>query len=88
MIDTNTKNEVIKKFAISKEDTGSVQVQIALMTERITDITKHAVKNPKDNSSKKGLLQLVAKRRKFLGYLKTNDQEQYRQIVERLGLRK
>jgi small subunit ribosomal protein S15 len=87
-LETSVKTEIKKKFGISKNDSGSSQVQIALMTERIREITEHAEKNPKDASSQRGLLILVAKRRKFLDYLKKTNPEEYRRIVELLGLRK
>lgn len=87
-LEKNNKSELIKKFSISENDSGSAQVQVALMTERIRHITQHTAKNAKDFSSKHGLLKLVAKRRKFLSYLKKNNEEQYRLVVERLGLRK
>lgn len=82
------KTQVIKDFGTSAQDTGSVQVQIALLTERIKSISEHFEKNPKDVSSKRGLLQAVANRRSFLDYLKKNDVEQYKELLGRLGLRK
>lgn len=82
------KTQVIKDFGTSAQDTGSIQVQIALLTERIKSISEHFEKNPKDVSSKRGLLQAVANRRSFLDYLKKNDVEQYKELLGRLGLRK
>ena len=82
------KSEIIKKFAINAKDTGSVQVQIALLTQRIKDISAHVGDFPKDFSSKRGLLKAVAQRRKFLTYLKKNNAAQYQQVIESLGLRK
>lgn len=87
-LDTNKKAKLMKDFGISANDTGSVQVQIALLTERIKTIAEHREKNPKDNSSKRGLLQAVAQRRNFLEYLKKHDLKQYLTIVSRLELRK
>lgn len=87
-LDTNKKAKVIKDFGISANDTGSVQVQIALLTERIKEIASHREKNPKDNSSKRGLLQAVAQRRNYLEYLKKHDLAQYKNILVRLELRK
>ena len=84
----HNKTQVIKDFATSAQDTGSAQVQIALLTERIKDISAHFEKNPKDVSAKRGLLQAVAHRRTFLAYLKKHDVAQYKELLERLGLRK
>ncbi|GIU82100.1 MAG: 30S ribosomal protein S15 [Acidobacteria bacterium] len=82
------KEKIIKEYQLHPTDTGSSQVQIALLTERIKELTKHFEIHRKDNHSRRGLLKLVAKRRKLLDYLKRTDVEQYNQIVDRLGLRK
>lgn len=82
------KQEVIKSFAQHSGDTGSAEVQIAILTERINDLTEHMKTNHKDYSSKRGLLQMVANRRKFLNYLQRKDKESYQKIVDRLGLKK
>lgn len=87
-LDTNKKAKIVKDFGISAHDTGSIQVQIALLTERIKEITVHRESNPKDNSSKRGLLRAVAQRRNFLEYLKKHDFKQYKDILSRLELRK
>lgn len=87
-VDTNKKAKVIKDFGMSANDTGSAQVQVALLTERIKSISEHREKNPKDNSSKRGLLQAVAQRRNYLEYLKKHDLAQYKSILSRLELRK
>lgn len=87
-LDKSNKAKVIKDFGINPNDSGSVQVQIALLTERIKSVAEHLEKNPKDVSSKRGLLQAVAHRRTFLAYLKKNNMAQYKEIVSRLGLRK
>jgi small subunit ribosomal protein S15 len=82
------KEKIVKEYQLHPTDTGSSQVQIALLTERIKELTKHFEVHKKDNHSRRGLLKLVAKRRKLLDYLKRADREQYNQIVDRLGLRK
>jgi small subunit ribosomal protein S15 len=82
------KEKIVKEYQLHPTDTGSSQVQIALLTERIKELTKHFEVHKKDNHSRRGLLKLVAKRRKLLNYLKRADREQYNQIVDRLGLRK
>ncbi len=87
-LDTQKKSKLIKDFGISAQDTGSVQVQIALLTEHIKAIAEHREKNPKDNSSKRGLLQAVAQRKTFLEYLKKHDLNNYKALVSRLELRK
>lgn len=87
-VDTNKKAKIIKDFGMSANDTGSAQVQIALLTDRIKSIAAHREKNPKDNSSKRGLLQAVAQRRNYLEYLKKHAVAQYKNILARLELRK
>jgi len=87
-LDTTQKKKVIQEFAVSASDTGSTNVQIALLTEQITQLQDHCTKNPKDFSCKRGLLQAVANRRGLLAYLQKNDEKQYRTILEQLGLRK
>lgn len=86
--ENNKKAQLIKEFQQSNNDTGSVHVQIALLTDKIKEVSTHMEKNPKDVSSKRGLLQAVAKRRNFLAYLKKHDLAQYKEVVNRLGLRK
>lgn len=81
------KAEAIKKFATSSSDTGSTQVQVALLTERIADLTGHLKVNAKDFSCKRGLLKMVAQRKKLLSYLKKTNLSQYQSTVEKLGLR-
>ena len=83
-----TKSEIISKFKQSENDTGSVQVQIALLTERINHLTEHLKTNQNDNHSRRGLLKMVGKRRGLLDYLKEKDIARYRAIVEALNLRK
>lgn len=85
---TKTKLEIIKEFKIHERDTGSIEVQVALLTERINKLTEHFSKYSKDNGSKRGLLLLVGRRRKFLRYLQEKDNMKYKELIERLGLRK
>lgn len=82
------KTEIITKFARSEGDTGSPEVQIALLTERITELTEHLSVHKKDHHSRRGLLQMVGKRRSLLQYLREKDIERYRAIIAELGLRK
>ncbi|MBP5230493.1 MAG: 30S ribosomal protein S15 [Clostridia bacterium] len=82
------KQDIIQTFAVHEGDTGSPEVQIAILTTRIKQLTEHLKKNPHDNHSRRGLQLMVSKRKKFLGYLQKTDIERYRSIVARLGLRK
>ena len=82
------KEEVIKTYRRDEKDTGSPEVQIALLTERINDLTAHLKNNPKDNHSRRGLLMMVGNRRNLLNYLAKKDIQRYRDIVAKLGLRK
>ncbi|NLR75841.1 MULTISPECIES: 30S ribosomal protein S15 [Leeia] len=82
------KAEVIGKFQRAAGDTGSSEVQIALLTTRINDLTGHFKNNSKDHHSRRGLLRMVSRRRKLLDYLKRTDLDLYRSLIERLGLRK
>ena len=82
------KNEIIAKFATHEGDTGSPEVQIALLTQRINHLNEHLKVNKQDNHSRRGLLKMVGKRRGLLDYLKEKDITRYRAIVEALGLRK
>jgi small subunit ribosomal protein S15 len=82
------KIEIIKDFGRTEKDTGSAEVQIALLTKRIQDLTEHFKINKKDHNSRRGLLKLVGQRRKMLNYLKKKDIEKYREILGRLSLRK
>ncbi len=83
-----TKQDIIKNFARDEKDTGSSEVQIALLTQRINELTEHLKVHKKDNHSRRGLLQMVGKRRNLLNYLAKNDLPKYREIVEKLNLRK
>lgn len=82
------KSAIIKNFQIHGKDTGSVEVQIALITERIKNLTEHFKKNKHDFGSKRGLLVLVGQRRRFLNYIQRTNEAKYKELVERLGLRK
>ena len=88
MITKERKLELINKFGRTANDTGSPEVQIALLTERINELTEHLKANKNDHHSRRGLLKMVGQRRGLLAYLKKIDIERYRAIVEGLGLRK
>ncbi len=83
-----TKQEVIAGYAVAEGDTGSPEVQIALLTERIKGLTEHLRRFPKDNHSRRGLLKLVGQRRRLLAYLVKTDDARYRAVIGRLGLRR
>lgn len=85
---TDKKQTIIKKFATQKGDTGSPEVQIALLTERINELTKHLKKHAKDNHSRRGLLAMVSKRRRLLNYLSRKDKKRHQEIVGKLKLGK
>ena len=82
------KKKVIKSHGLHGKDTGSHQVQVALLTERITELTRHLDEHPKDQGSRRGLLLMVGKPRKLLNYLRTSDKKTYEEIIEKLNLRK
>ena len=88
MISKEKKAEIIAKYGRTPEDTGSPEVQIALLTQRITELTEHLKTNQKDHHSRRGLLKMVGQRRALLEYLKKKDLEGYRKLIESLGLRK
>lgn len=88
MTSKERKAEIIREYGKSEGDTGSPEVQVALLTERIRDLTEHLKVNQKDHHSRRGLLKMVGKRRNLLEYLKKNDIDRYRTLIERLGLRK
>jgi small subunit ribosomal protein S15 len=83
-----TKSQVITEYAVKDGDTGSAEVQIALLTERIKELTEHLRSFPKDNQSRRGLLKLVGQRRRLLAYLIKKDNARYRAVIARLGLRR
>lgn len=87
-LDATIKNEIIKAYATHEGDTGSPEVQIAVMSRRIADLTEHLKMHKHDHHTRRGLMALVGRRRRMLGYLKNTDIERYRSLIERLGLRK
>ena len=82
------KAEIIKKFGKDENDTGRTEVQVALLTERIKDLTEHFRSHGKDHHSRRGLLQIVGKRQRLLQYLKAQDIERYRALIKELGIRR
>ena len=87
-LDTQAKQDLIKKYQLHEGDTGSPEVQIAILTAKITYLTDHLKQHPKDHHSRRGLLKMVGQRRGLLDYLKKTDIERYRSLIERLGIRK
>jgi small subunit ribosomal protein S15 len=85
---TERKREIAAKFGANERDTGNTRVQVALLTERINHLTEHLREQKKDHHSRRGLLMLVGRRRRFLDYLQRNDLEGYRALIKELGLRK
>ncbi len=88
MISKEKKAEIIATYGRKEGDTGSPEVQIALLTERINELNAHLKENQKDHHSRRGLLKMVGQRRNLLAYLKKNDLEGYRSLIQKLGLRK
>ncbi|MGN1166267.1 MAG: 30S ribosomal protein S15 [Lachnospiraceae bacterium] len=88
MITKEMKEQIVAEYGRTPGDTGSPEVQIAILTARINDLTDHFKANPKDHHSRRGLLKMVGQRRGLLAYLKKTDIERYRTLIERLGLRK
>ena len=82
------KQEIVKDYAVKKNDTGSPEIQVAILTERIVNLTEHFKVHAKDNHSRRGLMKMVNQRRRLLAYLKTTDEQRYTQLIKRLGLRK
>jgi small subunit ribosomal protein S15 len=87
-LSTDTKSTIVKDYARGETDTGSPEVQVALLSARISELTEHFGEHKKDHHSRQGLLRMVNKRRKLLDYLKAKDQERYRELIARLGLRR
>lgn len=87
-LDIEVKKAIIEEYATTPGDTGSPEVQIALMTQRIKDLTEHGKDHKHDHHSRRGLLLLVGQRRRMLGYLQKTDITRYRSLIERLGLRR
>ncbi len=88
MISKETKTAIIEKYKINERDTGSPEVQIAILTDRINSLTEHMKKNPKDFHSQRGLSKMVGHRKQLLAYLARVDINRYRDIIKKLGLRK
>ena len=88
MITKEKKQGIIEAYARTEGDTGSPEVQVAILTARIVELTEHLKNNPKDHHSRRGLLKMVGQRRSLLGYLRKKDINRYRALIERLGLRK
>lgn len=88
MISKEKKAEIIKAYGRTPEDTGSPEVQIAILTERIRELTEHLKVNKKDHHSRRGMLKMIGQRRNLLAYLQKKDLDSYRQLIEKLGLRK
>ena len=87
-LDSATKASIMTEFATTEGDTGSPEVQVAMLTQRIKDLTEHLKEHKHDHHSRRGLLLLVGKRRRLLGYLQKVDINRYRSLIERLGLRR
>ena len=88
MMTTEKKKEIIAAYGRTPDDTGSPEVQVALLTERINTLTEHLKENKKDHHSRRGMLKMVGQRRGLLAYLKKKDLEGYRALIEKLGIRK
>jgi small subunit ribosomal protein S15 len=87
-LDAEVKNKIIKEYATAEGDTGSPEVQIAVLTKRISDLTEHLKVHKHDHHSRRGLLIMNGRRRRLLNYLRKTDVERYRSLIERLGLRR
>ena len=87
-ITTEQKQELIREYATADGDTGSPEVQVAVLSSRIATLTEHFKTHTKDNHSRRGLLRMVSRRRRLLDYIKSRDEERYRALIERLGLRR
>lgn len=87
-LDKGTKEEITKKFQLHEKDTGSADVQIAILTERITELTDHLKRNAKDHASRLSLLKLVGQRRRLLDYLNSTDTARYQALITKLNLRR
>lgn len=87
-ISAERKQALIKDYATKSGDTGSPEVQVAILTERITNLTEHFKTHSKDNHSRRGLLKLVSQRRSLLDYVKARDEQRYKELIARLGIRR
>ena len=88
MVTKEMKEQIMKEYGRTENDTGSPEVQIAILTARINDLNEHFKANPKDHHSRRGLLKMVGQRRNMLAYLKSKDIERYRTLIQKLGLRR
>ena len=88
MISAEKKQAIMKEYARTEGDTGSPEVQVAVLTARIKELTEHLKENPKDHHSRRGMLKMIGQRRGLLSYLQKKDIERYRALIEKLGLRK
>jgi small subunit ribosomal protein S15 len=88
MLDKKIKDALIRKFQTHKDDTGSPEVQVAILSKEIEEVSEHLKTNKKDNHSRRGLLKMVGNRRRLLRYLKNEDEKRYEKLVERLKLKK
>lgn len=88
MLKSKDKKKIVGEHRIHEKDTGSAEVQVALLTKRIDELTSHLKKHPKDNHSRRGLLVMVSKRKRFLGYVQKKHKEGYEKLIKKLGLRK
>ena len=86
-INLKNKQEIIKKFGANEKDSGSAEVQVAMLTQKISELTEHMKSNKKDFATKRGLLMMVGKRKRLLSYLKEKDLEGYRKLIKDLGIR-
>lgn len=88
MLSTKKKSDIIKDFKVNDKDTGSSGVQIAILSKQIDELAKHLKKHKKDFHSKRGLLQMVSKRKKLLSYLKEKNEAEYKKVIKKLGLKR
>ena len=86
-INLKNKQEIVKEFGKNAQDTGSSAVQVAMMTQKIAELTEHLKSNKKDFATKRGLLMMVGKRKRLLSYLKTQNLDEYRELIKKLGIR-
>ena len=86
-INLKNKQEIIKKFGKTEKDSGNIEVQIAMLSQKISELTEHLKSNKKDFATKRGLLMMVGKRKRLLSYLKDNNLDEYRSLIKKLGIR-
>ncbi|OQA27817.1 MAG: 30S ribosomal protein S15 [Verrucomicrobia bacterium ADurb.Bin345] len=87
-METATKASIKQEYQLHERDTGSAEVQVALLSKRISELTEHLQTNKKDHSSRRGLIVMVSKRRRLLDYLRSKDEDRYKKLIDRLGLRR